>query len=69
MQQAFSIFNHTVSLSDTPIVRQFYELFGGFLFFQISGWNSNLLSENFPSAGISIHLSTNQHFLGAASVR
>ncbi|XP_073933718.1 ran-binding protein 3-like isoform X2 [Castor canadensis] len=36
---------------------------------KISGWNSNLLSENFPSAGISIHLSTNQHFLGAASVR
>ena len=39
-----------------------------FFFFQISEENSYLLSENLPSARISVQLSTNQNFLGPASV-
>ncbi|KAM9694489.1 LOW QUALITY PROTEIN: ran-binding protein 3-like [Trichechus inunguis] len=35
---------------------------------KISDENSYLLSENLPSARISVQLSTNQHFLGATSV-
>lgn len=57
-----------ISLSDATIGSSLNELFDGFLFVQISEKNSSLLSENLPSAGISIQLSTNQILLGAASV-
>lgn len=57
-----------VSLSDAAIGSNLNELFDGFLFIQISEKKPCLLNENLPCAGISIQLSTNQIFLGAASV-
>lgn len=57
-----------ISLSDATLGSSLNELFDGFLFVQIFEKNSSLLSENLPSAGISIQLSTNQILLGATSV-